>query len=325
MLPPLALLLLVPAALGARDHVRRDVRYPSGEIRLAAELLHLPDLGGPRPGAVVLQGSGDSDRSNGWSRAIAEVLAERGLVVLLTDKRGCGASEGTWTSAGIGELADDALAGVAFLRSLPEVEADRVGVVGLSQGGWVAPVAAARSADVAWVVDVSGAAVGFVEQTAFEMRNTAREAGLDEAGVAVVAAMSRAVHRYVASGDWGAYAAAREEALATPARSVVEGFPGRADDPRWTFFRRMLPFDPLPYWSSLEQPALVLYGAEDERDNVPVAESVRRLESAFATVGKRNGRIVVVPGAGHGFLDERGLMPAFVDALGTWIEATVDR
>ncbi len=159
-----------------------DVRY-GDEPELAAELL-LPDRQPPLAGAVVLQGSGVSDRSNAWSRAIAEELARAGLAVLLTDKRGCGASGGDWRTVGFEELADDALAGVAFLASLPEVDPGRIGLVGLSQGGWVAPLAAARSPEVAFVVDVSGAAVGYVEQSFFEMANTVRQEGLSEEIVA---------------------------------------------------------------------------------------------------------------------------------------------
>lgn len=341
MIPLLPTLALVAApALPEWSVAREDVRYANGELQLAAELLRPadapeprdrgdledPDLPGGSPrraGLVVLQGSGESDRSNAWSRAFADVAVEAGLVVLLSDKRGCGASQGDWERAGFEDLAADALAGVRFLRALPDVDPERVGVMGLSQGGWVAPVAAARSGDVAFVVDVSGAAVGFLEQVQLEMENTAREAGLSAAGVDVVLGMNRAAYRYLMSGDWGAYAQARAEALESEARSVVAGFPASPDAPQWTFLRHVARFDPMPYWTTVEQPVLVLYGERDELENVPVAESVRRLEHAFRLSRNEDATIRVVPGAGHALLDPgtRQLVPEVVDTLRAWLRA----
>ena len=315
-----------PSMAASPTYRTEDVRYRSGSLNLAA-LLMLPESAKPVAGAVILQGSGASDRTNQWVRAIADVLVRERVAVLLTDKRGCGASDGEWQRAHFGDLAEDALAGVRFLRGRPEIDKERVGVVGLSQGGWVAPLAAARSNEVAFVVDVSGAAVSFAEQSFTEMANTARQAGLAEAQVAEVLALNRAVAEYLTTGDWEPYRQARERALASEWRAIAAGFPGSPDLPIWTFFRGVAGFDPMPYWIQLTEPVLVLYGAEDERDNVPVAESVRRLEHAFKSAGKANYQITVIPGAGHSFIDaqRRELMPAFVEALGSWVKRQVSR
>ncbi len=316
----ITLLLALPPLQDASTDLRsEDVRFPAGALELAGELL-LPPVEWELPAAVVLQGSGKSDRTNGWSAAIARTLAEQGLVVLLTDKRGCGQSAGDWRQAGIEDLAEDALAAVRYLQGRQEVDGDRIGLVGLSQGGWVAPVAAARSRDVAFVIDVSGAATSFAEQVLHEMRNTTREAGLDAAAEEVVAGLNVACARFALNSEWEPYSRAREAGLATAARQVVAGFPERSDDPTWSFLRRVMTFDPLPYWTVVEQPTLVLYGEDDEHENVPVAESVRRLEFAFALSGKQNATITVIPGAGHAFLADGALLPAFVEALADWVE-----
>jgi dipeptidyl aminopeptidase/acylaminoacyl peptidase len=299
-----------------------DVRYTSDSLVLAAEL-RLPAGNGPHPAAVIIQGSGASDRSNTWASQIAGELVNRGLAVLLTDKRGSGDSGGDWRQAGFDELADDALAGVEYLRTRREIDPARVGLVGLSQGGWTAPIAAARSEQVAFVIVVSGATVGFAEQSMVEMGNTARQAGLAEEHVQEVLALNQAAARYMLTGDWSQYAAARDRALGTPWSRIAAGFPGASDLPIWTFLRKSAAFDPMPYWLLLSQPVLVVYGAEDERDNVPVAESVRRLEHGFAKVMKRNYRTVVIPAVGHSLwitADPHDFAPEFLVTLSSWIE-----
>ncbi|HEX6249862.1 MAG TPA: alpha/beta fold hydrolase [Gemmatimonadaceae bacterium] len=297
------------------------MRYESDSLTLAA-LLMIPREAAERvPGAVIIQGSGASDRSNEWARSIAEVLVGQGMAVLLTDKRGSGASEGNWMTADFHALARDALAGIRFLHGRAEIDSNRVGLVGLSQGGWIAPLAAAQSPRVAFVVNISGASVSFAEQSFHEMANTARQAGLPEPQVREVLMLNRAAGEYLITGDWVRYKAARDVALQSPWRQIAEGFPGSPDIPIWTFLRGVGQFDPMPYWIQLTQPVLVVYGADDERDNVPVAESVRRLEHAFGSARKENFRIVVVPGAGHGFIDHKrhALMTQFVETLAGWI------
>jgi len=303
-----------------------DVRYQSGKITLAA-LLMVPRSERPLPAAVIIQGSGSSDRTNQWAREIAEQLIRNGVAVLLTDKRGSGASCGDWRVAGFSDLAADALAGVAFLRTRSEIDRQRVGLVGLSQGGSVAPLAAARSDDVAFVINISGATVGFAEQTFVEMANTARQAGLSEPLVEEVIRLNAAAAKYVTTGDWQQYERARTRALQTGARAIAAGFPATADEPIWTFLRSVATYDPLPYWVHVAQPVFVVYGEEDERDNVPVAESVRRLEHVFRSVNKANQRVLVVAGAGHAIRDPQThrLAARFVDALAAWLQEHVSR
>ncbi len=317
-------LVLIALSGALSDVSRESVDYASGDLRLAAELL-LPNSEELLPAAVILQGSGDSDRSNSWAAGIAEELAASGVAVLLTDKRGCGLSEGDWRNAGFDDLALDALAGVEFLMTLPEVDPDRIGVVGLSQGGWVAPIAAARSSEVAFVIVVSGAAVGFAEQVSVEMANTARQAGLDEDEVAEILSLNRLAGRYAMTGRWGEYSEARERAMGTRTQRVAAGFPGSGDHPRWNFIRKVGAYDPMPFWVLVDQPALIVYGEEDEKDNVPVRESVRRLEHAFQVSNKGNARILVIPGGDHGLIDQtRGqLMEEFTEALRSFVEAVV--
>lgn len=271
---------VVASAVIAEEAVltEEEVTYPSGAVTLAAALV-LPQGEGPFPAVVILQGSGDSDRSNLWARAWAEGLAQRGIAALLTDKRGCGRSDGDWRTVGFDALADDAIAGVELLRRWPAIDGARIGLLGLSQGGHVAPLAGTKSDQVAFVVDVSGAATTLIEQVDHEMRNTFREAGLDDDGVAAGMRLQALAESYVREGDWESYANALKQAADTPLAPVAADFPQTRDSWVWEWWRRLISYDPIDSWGRLQIPGLALYGRDDEQDNVPVAESVRRLES----------------------------------------------
>ena len=274
-----------------------EVAFQAADGAALAGLLYLPQGEGPFPGAVLIQGSGSSDRTNVWARTFAETLARAGVATLLPDKRGSGASGGDWMDASFEVLARDALAGVERLRGHAAVEAGRVGLVGLSQGGFVAPLAATLG-EVAWVVNVSGAAVTLAEQIRHEMENTARGAGLSEEGVAAVLEIQRLAEWYVEAGAWEPYAGALAAAADRPWAEIAAGFPDARDHPIWGWIRLNAAYDPVPHWKAVDVPALVIYGAEDENDNLPVDESVKRLEQAFAEAGG-DRTIRVVPGAGH--------------------------
>ena len=308
---------------GAQELREEPVTYNSDGIRLAGLLL-LPPRTGPHPAAVIVQGSGDSDRNNAWARAVSETIAQAGYAVLLTDKRGSGEAGGDWRTAGFEELADDALAGVSYLASRSDVDRSRIGLVGLSQGGRVVPVAAARSDSVAFVINMVGDAVSFAEQSAHEMRNVARQAGLPDALRDEVLRLNSAAARALLTGEWSEYSRLREAGLAAPWAPVAQGFP-QAGDPIWTFYGKAIAFDPMPYWTLVRQPALILYGEEDEADNVAVAESVRRLRFGFGVAGKENYEIVVLPGVGHslGWSPETGLGDAAASTIRKWLEANV--
>ncbi|HJR54517.1 MAG TPA: alpha/beta fold hydrolase [Gemmatimonadota bacterium] len=301
-----------------------EVAFAAADGVALAGIVYVPDGAGPFPGAVLIQGSGESDRTNLWARTFAETLARVGVATLLPDKRGSGASGGDWMDASFEVLARDALAGVERLREHSAVEDGRIGLVGLSQGGLVAPLAATLG-EVAWVVDVSGAAVTLAEQIRHEMENTARRAELSHEGIAAILEIQRLAEGYVETGTWEPYAGALAAAEGKPWAEIAAGFPDAPDHPIWDWIRLTLTYDPIPHWKSVDVPALVVYGAEDEADNVPVEESVKRLERAFAESGGGDRTIRVVPAAGHALWspdatqEDLKLHPELVALLGGWI------
>jgi dienelactone hydrolase len=139
-----------------RLYEQESVTFSNGDVHLAG-VLTLPTGPGPHPALVLVHGSGPGTRVQ--YPIEVDQFTRHGIATLAFDKRGVGESTGDWHRADFDVLADDVLAGVRFLRHDLRIRADKIGLWGVSQAGWVIPLAAARSEDVAFVVPISGAAV----------------------------------------------------------------------------------------------------------------------------------------------------------------------
>jgi dienelactone hydrolase len=230
-------------------------------------MLFVPAGDGPFPAAVIIHGSGTSRRDSGWYLTLTQHLQQHGVVVLLPDKRGSEKSEGDWRTSSFEDLATDTLAAIEFLNTQQGIPLTSVGIVGMSQGGWIAPIAASASSDVDFVVSMVGSAVTPREQLIYEENHNLRQMGFLPGISNAVALASTAYIRNVAQAD---------------------------------FWDRVTNYDPVPYWQEVNVPALALYGADDT--NVPSEESARRLNA----LSKPNLRIEIYEGSGHALQDPLG-------------------
>jgi len=247
----------------------------------------VPTRPGPHPAAVMIHGSGTSDRDNLWYLQIAHSLAARDIAVPLPDKRGSGLSAGQWRMAGFEDFVADTDAGVDYVRSQPEIDPARVGLVGISQGGsWIAPMAASERTDLAFVVSLSGATVTPNQQLAHESVQTMVQQGFPKL-------------------------------VAMAFQPIASAVP-KQRRPVW--WEKNGDVDPIPYWERVEAPVLVLYGREDERDNVPVQTSVDRLAALQAQRGS-DFTVEVFDGVGHGFREpgSKQIRPDVLELLADWI------
>jgi len=146
-------------------------------------LMHGPDLSelsytdvfytneGSFPVAILIHGSGPSKRNSVWYLSVTKYLQENGIAVLLPDKRGCEKSEGEWIGANFKELATDVISAVEFVKKQDQFQYSEIGIIGMSQGGWIAPIAAKNSNDISFVACISGATVSTDEQLLHEEIN----------------------------------------------------------------------------------------------------------------------------------------------------------
>jgi dienelactone hydrolase len=177
------LLLACPAGTipaEAQEASPRDLTFDSGEVSLPGTLI-LPPGTGPSPAVVVLHGSAPETREP--YRPDADMLVQAGIAALIYDKRGTGESGGDWRTASLDDLITDGLAAVHALQQQPEIAADHVGLLGSSQGAWLAPFAAARDDSVAFFVQVTGSATPLANQEMWDDGNSLNALGFSDAAI----------------------------------------------------------------------------------------------------------------------------------------------
>ena len=319
-----------PVRARRRAVVHREVSFRNGEVALTGTLT-VPTSKGPHPGILLLHGSGPEDRHflGPW----VHFFARQGLAVLSYDKRGTGSSGGDWKRAGLEELGADAEAAFASLLAAPEVDRRRVGLFGISQGGWLAPLLAARHPETAFIVLHAGPSVTPGRQGELFLEHELRGYELPQEQIDAALAYQRLDDEFTRSGKgWHALQEAHRKAVEAQAPWLV-GDLKPADDWFRVMYGKMIDFDPLPFWRRVECPVLAFYGDLDH--NVPPRHNISTLESALARARLRP-TIVVLHKANHLFLRAesgltseyprlRGFVPGYFDRLAHWLSGVLAR
>lgn len=164
---------LLTASSACAEPVRQEnVRFDSRGASLAGTI-YLPPGPGPHPAIVSAHGSGQVHRGGTYQQEIARHYPSRGVAVFLFDKRGVRESGGRFPGGNSGSLmsnAADLLNAVAYVRSRPDIDTAQVGLWGVSQAGWVIPMAASAASSqgtVAFTIIVSGPTVSIAEEIAY--------------------------------------------------------------------------------------------------------------------------------------------------------------
>ena len=142
------------------SYIQEEVVFSNKDVTLAGTLT-LPRTSGRHPAVVLLHGSGPLNRDQEifdmkYFWIIADHLTRRGIAVLRYDSRGVGGSSGAPYQFTLSDVAEDALAAIHFLKNRSDINPAQIGLCGQSQGGIVAPLAASRSEDVAFIVCLAG-------------------------------------------------------------------------------------------------------------------------------------------------------------------------
>ena len=273
---------------------QEEVRFSSGDVHLSGTLVS-PSTGERHPAVILVHGSGPASREQ--ILPYTRFLIRHGMAVLAYDKRGVGGSTGDWNTASFEDLAADVVAAFEYLKTRRDIDSGQIGLFGVSQAGWVMPIAAVRANDIAFMISVSGPGVPAAETTIDHARNEMIARGMKAETVEQVIGVMKTQYEFARTGrGWEDYAAAREKLAARLGRPP-ETFPDTPDHPYWQFIRRLYFHDPAPTLRQLQVPTLAIFGELD--NNILAEKNKAAWEAALRASGNREYTLRVLPRANH--------------------------
>jgi pimeloyl-ACP methyl ester carboxylesterase len=326
-----------------------EVTFESdADVQLAGTLTR-PKGKGPFAAVVLITGSGPQDRDEALMGhrpffVLADHLTRHGIAVLRYDDRGVGKSKGNYMEAAMDDFVADALAALRWLRSRPDVDDERVGMVGHSEGSVIASVATAKSpAEVKFLVFLAGVGVPMDQLLTRQAGDIGRAMGMSDEMVAETTKGQRAVFSMLLKDDVpdsGLHDALKElvekqigERVTPEQRKAM----GISDDyvdgqiklveSKW--FRRLLRYDPAPVLKQVRCPVLALNGEKDLQ--VAADENLEGIRRALNEGGNARVEVVKLPGLNHlfqtaktGAPSEYGQIsetfaPAALEKVSSWI------
>lgn len=342
---------------GPVPYGQEEVRYagPDGGPTLAGTLT-LPLGGGSHPAVVLVSGSGPQDRNETVFGhrpflVLADHLTRQGIAVLRYDDRGVEESEGDFGAATTEVFVSDALAGVEFLKTRGDIDAGAIGLIGHSEGGLVAPIAAVRSRDVAFIVMLAGPGVTGEDIVLEQAALIARASGATDEAVERNRRLQRRLFEVIKQEpDPEVAKPLLEEMIRSSLAEMTEeerkvaGLTGAREDQvvqaqvqavNSPWFRFFLTYDPVPTLRRLTAPVLALNGEMDlqvsSKQNLPV------IEAALKEGGNPDATVRELPGLNHLFQHattgspneytsiEETISPDVLTLISDWILERVSR
>ena len=264
--------------------VKEEVVFTNETVQLAGTL-YKPNTQTTYPVLVVLHAANGGTCQFPFYQHLVIHLPASGIAVLLFDRRGSGRSSGDFETASFETLAKDGSVAVDYLRSRDDIDKKRIGLYGVSQGGWIAPLVVGQRSDISFLIIVSGCGVSPAKQMDYGATYTLRKQGFTDNTIAQAIALRNRVNEYyrghisheVVSAELDSAQSEPwfRDAYINPSSTLPED----VTKDKWWY---ELDYDPLPIWKQIQQPTLFLF-AEDDRW-VPVAESIHKFELATAHI-----------------------------------------
>jgi uncharacterized protein len=304
---------------------------PAAGISLAGTLT-VPNGSGPFPAVVLITGSGAQDRNESLLDhqpflVLADYLTRHGIVVLRADDRGVGKSGGNFAAATSEDLATDVEAGVTFLQSRREVDGRRLGLIGHSEGGLIAPMVAVRDNAIRFIVLMAGPGVSGEDIIVEQVRLIALASGMPAAQAERSASQQRSVMELI-RGEQDP--AALDRALRDRLKEL--GMPPTQIDTQVKaltspWYRRFVVYDPAPTLAKVACPVLAINGEKDLQ--VPPAQNLPAVRKALAS--NKAAQIDEIRGVNHLFQHattglpneyatiEETIAPEVLEKISSWI------
>lgn len=331
-----------------------EVEFNNGEIRFAGTLT-LPEARGPHSAVVLVSGSGPQDRDSeleGFKvfAVIADHLTRNGIAVLRYDDRGVGGSTGETLTATIEDRTRDALAAVEMLSQDVRIDADRIGIIGHSEGGIVAPLAATLSSDVSFIVLLAGTGVPGGDILRAQQELLLRAAGVHEEEIEEDRQLQEITLKAVSSGeDWDQVEMLIRDAIEDDLGLLTESERAAIEDPdefrdvlvaqqmttlKSPWYKSFVEYDPAPALRKVAVPVLALLGDLDIQ--VPAYVNSSAMLDALKSGNSPDFTVHTFPEANHlfqkaitGYVDEydelpKEFAPGLLEMIIDWISEVLE-
>lgn len=335
-------------------YVQRDVSYENlADHAKLAGTLTIPEVAtfgkGPHPAVILITGSGPQDRDETIFfhkpfAVLADHLTRAGVAVLRVDDRGVGGS--TSPKAGLettDDFAADVAAGVAFLRQQPEIDPKRVGLIGHSEGGIIAPMVAAKDSQIAFIVLLAGPGVNGQELLRTQVRASGLAGGTPMEQVDAIAPLHAKLIKLASekAPEADLRAAIVRTALAQMgldpegpippelAAPFAAGVDGQLKMLTSPWMQRFLTLDPREYLRKTKCPVLAINGGNDTQ--VVAGQNLFEIRQALKVAGNNNATVEVMPNLNHLFQTsksgslaeynriEETIAPSVLEKISTWV------
>jgi pimeloyl-ACP methyl ester carboxylesterase len=267
----------------------------------------------------MLQGSGPADRdADGYFPPIRDAFLQRDVAVYSHDKPGIGASSGDWRDFALFDRADQAQAAIATLKDQPDIDPQRVGVWGHSQGAWIVQIVASRVTELAFAITSSGPGISPREQDLYGVEHTMRADGNSAEHVERAIALVRALHDAAARGDDYATVA---RVLLEPAKNQPWSAYHTLDTAEhWSLLCRVMAeqYEPAEALARVRCPFLAIFGELDLL--VPAHKSAAICGQALRESASQDVTVVLFPRGNHRILlpNSKEFAPGYLDLLADW-------
>ena len=335
-------------------YLEEEVFYENKEAKITlAGTLTLPSQEGLFPVVLLITGSGPQDRDEAIAGhrpflVLADYLTRQGIAVLRVDDRGVGRSTGDFSPATSEDFASDVLAGIAYLKTRKEINPKKIGLIGHSEGGIIAPMVAVKSPDVAFIVLMAGTGLTGEEILYLQGALIFRAMGVSEEDIAKNRQFNEKIFsvlkeeedieiiekilRQMFMADWEKMSEEEKKAIGDPEVYLNAQLQSLLS-PWLKFF---LTYDPKPTLSKVKCPVLAINGEKDLQ--VPPKENLSAIEEALVAGGNKNFTVKELPGLNHLFQTaqtgvpseyakiEETISPIALKIIGDWIlEQTRDK
>ena len=275
-----------------------------------------PKEGNNFPAVVMISGSGGQDRNEEIFNhkpflVIADYLTKNGIAVLRFDDRGIAQSTGDHSKATSEDFAKDVLSAVEFLKERKEIDKTKIGLIGHSEGGMIAPLAAVQSNDVAFIVMMAGLGIPGDSILYLQGELIQRAEGMSEEEIQKSVKTQREIFSIVkSSNDDEKLVADLKEKFYAEYSTMTEEEKSKLGDPEVylnmqiktitsPWFKYFLRFDPVPVLEKVKCPVLAINGEKDLQ--VPPKENLLAIETALKKGGNNNYEVKMMPGLNHLF------------------------